>query len=66
MKDGYTVSEIMEGAKQLAQAYKRGDDPCMGFPRSDVAFVNDNFAYYAPYIPLHISPPLYLLDREKG
>jgi hypothetical protein len=55
--DGYTFSEYAKNAKALYDSYMHGDDPCFGnIPRENVLVLCKDFATYAPYIPLHLTP----------
>jgi len=53
---GFTWTEYKEGGRKLAEAYKRGDAVCCGIKREEVILVFDDFAVYAPYIPLQVTP----------
>jgi hypothetical protein len=51
-----TWNELKENGRKLAEAYKRGDTVCMGIKREEVLLLTDDFAVYAPYIPLQVTP----------
>lgn len=52
---GFTWTQYREGARKLAEAYKRGDSVCMGIKREEILLVGDDFAVYVPPIALYVS-----------
>jgi hypothetical protein len=62
----HTTTELLENAKKLYDSYVNGDNPCFGeIPRKDVFIVTKDFAMYAPYIPLQLTPIIDIQTKKK-